>query len=55
MFIRYAVFAADGQGSVTLSDEYVEGTLTPGATVKARHPDKGDFLEATVSIHLKFI
>ena len=38
-------------GSTTLSDEYVRATvpLHVGAVVSARHPDKQEYLEATVN------
>lgn len=49
--VKCRVTFKGGLGSTTLSDEYVqsEGPLTVGATVKARHPDKQEYIEATIN------
>ncbi|CAG7822664.1 unnamed protein product [Allacma fusca] len=38
-----------GLGSATLSDDQVKGDLRVGAIVEAKHPDKTQFVEATIN------
>ena len=57
-------FRGSGNGTALLSSEYVrmppgkeEAQLQVGAAVQARHPDKQDYLDATVRasrVHLSF-
>ncbi|XP_063918566.1 AT-rich interactive domain-containing protein 4B-like isoform X2 [Zophobas morio] len=37
-----------GLGTATVSDEQVKGTLRVGHTVQAKHPEKKEFVEATI-------
>ena len=51
--VKCRVTFKGGLGSTTLSDEYVQSVgdapLAVGATVKARHPDKQEYIEATIN------
>ncbi|KAH0814214.1 hypothetical protein GEV33_008578 [Tenebrio molitor] len=38
-----------GLGTATVSDEQIKGTLRVGHTVQAKHPDRKEFVEATIT------
>lgn len=38
-----------GLGNATLSDEQIKGTLRIGQVVQAKHPDRKELVEATIS------
>ncbi len=49
--VKIRVTFRNGLGSTTLSDEYIhsEGPVQVGAAVKARHPDKQEYVDAVVN------
>ncbi|TRY72004.1 hypothetical protein TCAL_05405 [Tigriopus californicus] len=52
--VKCRVTFSAGLGITTLSDEYVQvispgGSLVVGATVKAKHPDKQEYIEAVIN------
>lgn len=52
--VKCRVTFSSGLGSTTLSDEYVQvsppgSNLVVGATVKAKHPDKQEYIEAVIN------
>lgn len=38
-----------GLGNATLSDEQIKGTLRVGQVVQAKHPDRKELVEATIT------
>lgn len=38
-----------GLGTATVSDEQIKGTLRVGQSVQAKHPDKKDYVDATIA------
>lgn len=38
-----------GLGTATVSDEQIRGTLRVGQLVQAKHPEKKEFVDATIS------
>lgn len=38
-----------GLGHATLSDEQIKGTLRVGQVVQAKHPDRKELVEATIT------
>lgn len=38
-----------GLGTATLNDDQIKGTLRAGQVVQAKHPDKKELVEATIS------
>lgn len=38
-----------GLGTATLNDDQIKGTLRVGQVVQAKHPDKKELIEATIS------
>lgn len=38
-----------GLGNATLSDEQIKGTLRVGQVVQAKHPDRKELIEATIT------
>lgn len=46
---RDQVLFKSGLGSFLISDDLMKGTLRVGATVEAKHPDRGSYSEATIS------
>ena len=51
--VKCRVTFKSGLGSTTLSDEFIQAVgeqpLVQGATVKARHPDKQEYLDAVIN------
>jgi Ras-related protein Rab-1A len=47
--VKCKVTFKSGFGGATLSDDHIKGTLRVGANVEAKHPDKNQFLEATIN------
>ncbi len=49
--VKIRVTFRNGLGSTTISDEYISSTgpIQVGATVKARHPDKQEYVDAVVN------
>ncbi|XP_063994153.1 AT-rich interactive domain-containing protein 4B isoform X2 [Diachasmimorpha longicaudata] len=47
--VKCRVTYKQGLGTATVTDEQIRGTLRVGASVEARHADKKDFVEATIT------
>ncbi|KAJ8674346.1 hypothetical protein QAD02_005608 [Eretmocerus hayati] len=47
--VKCRVTYKQGLGTATVTDDQIKGTLRVGASVEARHNDKKDFVEATIT------
>ncbi|XP_015185749.1 PREDICTED: AT-rich interactive domain-containing protein 4A-like isoform X2 [Polistes dominula] len=47
--VKCRVTYKQGLGTATVTDDQIRGTLRVGASVEARHSDKKDFVEATIT------
>lgn len=45
----FQVSFKNGLGTATLTDDAIKGTLRVGQIVQAKHTDKKDFFEATIT------
>lgn len=47
--IKCKIAYKQGLGSGTVSDDQIKGVLRVGATVEVKHPDRREFVEATIT------